>query len=244
MANNEVSGPVLATALGRWLGSLKKMRYTYRMVFIPETIGSITYLSRNLQEMKKHTVAGFNLTCVGDDRTYSYLPSRQGGTLADRVLLHVLKHHAPDFKRYSFLDRGGDERQYCAPGIDLPLAVFCRSKFGEYAEYHTSLDNLDVICAAGLAGSFGVMTKVLRSLELNKNYRATVLGEPQLGKRGLYPSISIKESYAAVERQMNLLAYADGSPLLDIAEKIGVPAWELSDTVEKLVSHGLLSSEN
>jgi len=103
---------------------------------------------------------------------------------------------------------------------------------------------LDVICAAGLAGSFGVMTKVLRSLELNKNYRATVLGEPQLGKRGLYPSISIKESYAAVERQMNLLAYADGSPLLDIAEKIGVPAWELSDTVEKLVSHGLLSSEN
>lgn len=244
MANNEVSGPVLATALGRWLGCLKKRRYTYRMVFIPETIGSITYLSRNLKAMKERTIAGFNLTCVGDNRTYSYLPSRQGGTLADRVLLHVLKHHAPEFKQYSYLDRGGDERQYCAPGIDLPLAVFCRTKFRDYPEYHTSLDNMDVISPSGLAGSFAVMTKVLRTLEINKKVHATVLGEPQMCKRDLYPAISIKENYDAVERQMNLLGYADGSPLLEIAEKIGAPAWELGDTVEKLVSHGLLSLES
>jgi aminopeptidase-like protein len=241
MANNEISGPVLSTALGRWLSSLEKRHCTYRMVFIPETIGSIAYLSQHLQEIVDHTIAGFNLTCVGDDRAYSYLPSRRGDTLADRVLLHALKHHAPEFKRYSFLDRGSDERQYCAPGIDLPLVVFSRSKFFEYPEYHTSLDNLDVISPAGLSGSFSLMTKVLRSLELNKNYKATVLGEPQLGRRGLYPNLSIKGNYEAVDRHVNLLAYADGSPLLEIAEKIGAPAWELGDTVEMLVTHGLLS---
>ena len=243
MANNEVSGPVLSTALGRWLQSLKKRHYTYRMIFIPETIGSIAYLSQNLQEMIDHTVAGFNLVCVGDDRTYSYLPSRNGNTLADRVLLHVLKYHYPEFKRYNFLDRGSDERQYCAPGIDLPFAVFSRSKFGEYPEYHTSLDNLDIISPSGLAGSYSVMIKVLRSLELNKKYKAAVLGEPQLGKRGLYPTLSIKGNNEAVQSQSNLLAYADGSFLLDIAETIGVPAWELADVAKILVTHGLLSIE-
>ncbi|MQF70506.1 DUF4910 domain-containing protein [SAR202 cluster bacterium AD-812-D07_MRT_10900m] len=242
MANNEVSGPVLLTALARWLGTLKNRRFTYRIIFIPETIGSLTYLSQNLQEMADRTIAGFNLTCVGDDRAYSYLPSRNGATLADRVLTHVLTHSVVSFERYSFLDRGSDERQYCAPGIDLPVATFCRTKFGDYPEYHTSLDDLDVISPEGLAGSFDVMSKVLRSLEMNRNYKTTVLGEPQLGRRGLYPSISVKGSYEEIITLNNLVAYADGSSLLEIAENIGVPIWDLENLVSELVDHVLLES--
>ncbi len=158
LANNEISGPVLSIALARWLGTLEKRHYSVRLIFIPETIGSLTYMSRNLHEMQSRIVAGFNLTCVGDDRTYSYIPTRTGDTLADRTLLHVLNHSVSNFEYFSFLDRGSDERQYCAPGIDLPVVTFCRSKFVEYPEYHTSLDDLNVISSKGLAGSFEVMS--------------------------------------------------------------------------------------
>ena len=114
MANNELSGPVVTVFIARWINSLKKRRHTYRIIFIPETIGSITYLSRNLESMKKNIVAGFNVTCIGDERAYSYLPSRNQKTLSDKAALHTLKHLHSDFITYSFLVRGSDERQYCA----------------------------------------------------------------------------------------------------------------------------------
>ena len=117
MANNELSGPVVTAALAQWLTQLPSLKYTYRIVFIPETIGSLVYLSHNLNWLKKHVIAGFNITCVGDERTYSYLPSRAGDTLSDKVAQHVLYHTDPDFISYTWLDRGSDERQYCAPGF-------------------------------------------------------------------------------------------------------------------------------
>ena len=242
MANNELSGPVVTTALARWLSSLERRRYTYRIVFIPETIGSIVYLSRNLDHLKQQVIAGFNITCIGDDRCYSYLPSRDGNTFSDRAALHVLMHIDPEFNRYTWLDRGSDERQYCAPGIDLPIATIMRSKYGEYPEYHTSLDDLSLVTSSGLEGGFTALKKTLEIIEKNVCPKTTVLGEPQLGKRGLYPKLSTKTSGEQVRAMMNLISYCDGqNSLLEIAELIEEPFWELVPIVEKLVDNGLLS---
>ena len=242
MANNELSGPVVSTALAQWLASLDRRRYTYRVLFIPETIGSIVYLSRNLEHLKRHVIAGFNVTCVGDERAYSYLPSRNGATLADRAALHVLGHTDPAFRRYTWLDRGSDERQYCAPGVDLPVASMMRSKYGEYPEYHTSLDDLHLVTPAGLEGAYLALRRALEVIEHNCLPRATVLCEPQLGPRGLYPTISTRDSAAGTRAMMDLLSLADGTQdLLAIAERARQPFWSLVPIVEKLRAHGLLA---
>jgi len=245
MANNELSGPVVTTAIAQWLQSLPGRRYTYRIVFIPETIGSIVYLSRNLDHLKQRVVAGFNVTCIGDERVYSYLPSRAGNTLSDQAAKHVLHHIDPEFCRYTWLDRGSDERQYCAPGVDLPIATIMRSKYGEYPEYHTSLDDLDLVTSAGLEGGYWALRRALEVIENNVVPTVTVLGEPQLGKRGLYPNISTKGSTSATRVLMNLLSYCDGKhTLLDIADLIDQPMWELVPLLEQLQEHGLVRTRS
>jgi len=241
MANNELSGPVVSIALVNWLLTLKKRRYTYRIVFIPETIGSILYLSKNFDHLKNHVIAGFNITCIGDEREYSYLPSRKENSLSDQVALHVFKHLGLDFIKYSFLDRGSDERQYCSPGVDLPIASIMRSKYATYPEYHTSLDNLDFITPDGLEGGYNVLIQCLKCLEANKIYKSKVLCEPQLGKRGLYPTLSTKTSGLEVKDMMDFLAYCDGAnDLLWIAEKIDIPVWHLTQIVERLINNNVI----
>lgn len=243
MANNELSGPVVTAFLAKWLLSLPSRRYTYRIIIIPETIGSITYLSRHHQAMKKNIIAGFNISCVGDDRAYSYLPSRTGDTLADQVAKHVLTHLHPNYVSYSFLDRGSDERQYCSIGIDLPVCSIMRTKYGCYPEYHTSLDDLDLVTAAGLSGSYEVLKKSIQCLEVSETVAMTVMCEPQLGKRGLYPTIGTKEGGATVQNMMNFLAYCDGvSSSIEIAEKINTPLWELEDTINQLKAENILQA--
>lgn len=241
MANNELSGPVVAMALARWLQTAPR-RYTYRFVFVPETIGSITYLSKNYQQLRERVVAGFNLTCLGDDRAYSYLPSRKGNTLADKAALHVLQHFAPDFVRYTFHDRGSDERQYCSPGIDLPLCSVMRTKYHVFPEYHTSLDDCSLVTEQGLQGGFEIMRKVLAAIEENVTYQCKVLCEPQLGKRGLYPTLSTRYSCTEqVDLMMDLLAYADGSmSLLDEAEIVGADVFRCSDVMRQLEEQGVV----
>lgn len=240
MANNELSGPVVTTMLAKWISSAPR-RYTYRIIFVPETIGSLVYLSRNLDHMKRHIVAGFNVTCVGDEGKFSYLPSRNGCTLADRAALNILKDTHPDFIRYTYLDRGSDERQYCSPGADLPVVSVMRSKYREYPEYHTSLDNLDFVTPDGIQGGFEALRNCLELIEKNRVYQATYVGEPQLGKRGLYPTLSTKDSYRKVTDLLNLLAYADGlNDLISISDITHIPASRLYPLVVELQQAELL----
>lgn len=244
MANNECSGPAVSGELVKYVMSLSQRRYIYRFVYVPETIGSITYLSQgeHLSKLQKSMVAGFNLSCVGDNRDYSIVESRHADTLADRVLKNVLHYHTDNkYSTYSFLKRGSDERQYNAPGVDLPVVGFCRSKFGEYPEYHTSADDLSLVSPEGLQGAYDVMKQVIDALELNNKYKMKVLCEPQLGKRGLYPTISQKGSYDEIEAMTNFIAYADGkNDLLDISNTINVSVRELMKIIGKLQSAELI----
>ncbi len=242
MANNELSGPTVVTFLSKWLQEISETNYSYRIIFIPETIGSITYLSLNYKNMKNKIFAGFNVSCVGDDRTYSYIPSRNGNTISDLIAKHVLKWIDNDFVQYSWLDRGSDERQYCAPGIDLPIASMLRTKYGEYPEYHTSLDNLEnVVTPKGLNGGYFAIRKAIEAVERNKKYKVSVLCEPYMSKRGLYPTLSTKETAKEVSLMMNFISYCDGkSSLLEIAESLNVPIWDLYGTVDKLYGESLI----
>ncbi len=247
MANNECSGPALSAGLVKYIASFLRggvdLRYTYRFVYVPETIGSITYLSMDerWKYLKEHVAAGFNLSCVGDDRDYSLVESRYADTLADKALKNVLQFRGRHTV-YTYLQRGSDERQYNAPGIDLPVVCFCRSKFGEYPEYHTSADHMGLVSPAGFQGSYDVMTEVIQAMEHNRYYRAGVLCEPQLGKRGLYPMLSQKgEAYDEAEVMLNVTAYADGTnDLIDISNLIGVPVQRLIPVVQKLENHQIL----
>lgn len=241
MANNELSGPVVATWLYKWLVQ-EPRKYTYRFVFVPETIGSIVYLSRNLSHLKANAFAGFNVTCVGDERCYSYLPSRSGHTLSDKVATLVLDTMVGDYHSYSFLDRGSDERQYCAPGVDLPIASIMRSKYGEYPEYHTSDDDMSFISAEGLASSLDTLRLCLQIIEINDYYRATVLCEPQLGKYGLYPTLGTRQLTESARILKDLLAYADGdTDLVDIMKTIGAKPETVFELLTPLVKNGLIT---
>ena len=241
MANNELSGPVVVAALGRWLSGLPARRYSYRLVFAPETIGAIVYLSRNLDRLKKHVRAGFVVSCAGDDRSYSYIASRQGNTLADRAARHVLAHHTPGFAPYSFLDRGSDERQYCSPGADLPVCSVLRTRHGKYPEYHTSLDDLNLISPQGLQGAIDVYAKMIWLLENNHRWKTCLPGEPQLGRLGLYPTLSRRGSSAEARPLRNFLAYADGKlDLINLADTIGADALALLDTIGTLEESGVV----
>ena len=241
MANNECSGPVVLAHLAEYIKNMPKRRYSYRLVLVPETIGAITYISRNLDIMKKNIIAGFNVTCVGDDRTYSIVHSKYANTLADRVLMNVLKSQDPDFKEYSYLLRGSDERQYQAPGVDIPLVCFCRSKYHVFPEYHTSGDNLDIISPDGLAGSLDVLIKCILALENNHKYRITCLCEPQLGRRGLMPTTSNKESYKDTLILKDISAYADGTnDLFELSDYIGHSVPDMLPTLRKMYEAGLL----
>lgn len=241
MANNECSGPALMVYIANYLLSLEKRKYTYRLVLAPETIGAITYISKNLETLKKNVICAFNLTCVGDDRTYSIIHSRYGNTFADKVLSTVLKYHDPKYGDYSYLKRGSDERQYQAPGVDIPMVCFCRSKYHIYPEYHTSADNLDIISKDGLGGSLDVMIKCIEAIEKNGKYRITCLGEPQLGKRGLMPTMSSKETYQSTLAMKDICAYADGTnDLFELSEIIKQPIDLVIDVVSKLLDAELL----
>ncbi len=241
MCNNELSGPVVLTALASYISACKLLKYTYRFVLIPETIGSIAYLSKHITKLKKNVIAGYNLTCLGDEGEFSYIPSRLGNTLSDKIALHVLNSNFPNFISYSWLDRGSDERQYCAPGIDLPICSITRTKYGKYPEYHTSLDDFNLISENALQKSFDLYKQLIHILETDCYPSLNVLCEPQLGKRGLYPNISTVNSGQTVRDLMNFISYCDGNhSLLDISNILKLDYTNCIDLYSKLFKANLL----
>lgn len=243
MANNELSGVVVSTALALWLQSLPERRYTYRFVFVPETIGAIVYLSKNLKALQAQTKAGFVLTCIGDDREYSYLESRSASTIADQIALEALEDLNLSYKRYTYLERGSDERQYCSPGIDLPVCTLSRTKFYEYPEYHTSKDDLSLISPDGLQGGFDLVRKCVEKLEYVSLYKAKQPCEPQLGKYDLYPKTHSKDTRQQVHNLINVLAYCDGwhTPF-SIAQRIDISLQETQKILDLLEQKGLIEA--
>ncbi len=240
MANNECSGPALLSTIIKSVNSLKERRYTYRFVLGPETIGSLTYLKYNMEHLQANLIAGIVLSCVGDNNCYSIIHSKYGNSIVDKSLLCLLKKR-DKFKEYSFLERGSDERQYNAVGIELPVIGFCRSEYGEFPEYHTSADDMSYVSPEGFQGAYEIIMQWIYCMECNKNYRMKVKGEPQLGKRGLYPTISKKGSYDSVKVMMDFIAYADGrNSIFDISEIIDVSPYELIGVIEKLLDAELL----
>jgi aminopeptidase-like protein len=244
MANDNLTGPVVLTYLLKWLASVKNRKYTYRAIFIPETIGSIYYICKNINELKNKVKAGFVLTCLGDERNYSYLSSRNGNTLTDKVAIKVLKDLNVDFTQYSYLENGSDERQFCFPGVDLPIGLLMRSKFGEYPEYHTSLDNLNFVTKNGLFQGFNLIQKTLLTLEYNDVYKINTMCEPFLGKRNLYPEISTKFTNFVVKNQMNVISQLDGSKdILEISNICDIKFDETLNVINLLKSHNLVSKK-
>jgi aminopeptidase-like protein len=241
MANNELSGPVVLTKLMQEIRNLPSRHYSYRAIFVPETVGSIIFLCRNLDHLRRNLIAGWVLTCLGDAGEFSYIPSRLGNTYADKITLENFGELQEPFKEYSWLDRGSDERQYCAPGVDLPVCSVTKTKYGEYPEYHTSLDDLDFICAKGLSESLELFLQIVHLLERNRTPKINTLGEPQLGKRDLYPNTSIKNN-TNIREFMNVISLFDGKHnLKEIAKSLNIFEDEVLSIVEILDSHGLIS---
>ncbi|MDD2859061.1 MAG: DUF4910 domain-containing protein [Candidatus Nanopelagicales bacterium] len=240
LANNELSGPVVSVALALWLMQQPTRRFTYRFVFVPETIGAITYLSRNLEHLQASVVAGYNLTCIGDEGDYSYLASRLGTLPIDRIARRVVATR-PQPVVYSYLDRGSDERQYGMPGVDLPLISLMRTKYGSYPQYHSSADDLTFVTPAGLQGGFELVRDCIEAFEAAVFYRATVLGEPQLGRRGLYHAMHGRTVADVILLRTHVLAYADGRHSVDdMVELFDRPRADIEAVITELLEHGLL----
>jgi aminopeptidase-like protein len=244
MANNELSGPMVVAQLGDLLRArAEPPRFTYRLLLVPETIGAIAYLARFGARLRERLVAGYVVTCIGDPGAFTYKHSRRGGTLADRAALHVLRHAGEEYGEADFYPPCSDERQYCSPGFDLPVGSLMRTPYFVYPQYHTSLDDLDLVTADALGGSLRMYHRVIEAIEAAATYRVTVAeGEPRLGPRGLYAATGgAKVNDEAKRDMMFLLNYCDGgADLLAAAERAGRPIWELEPTVRRLLDHDLL----
>lgn len=242
LANNEISGPIVTTALAEWLNNLKNNYYTYRIVFIPETIGSIAYISKNLKKLRNQVQAAFNITCVGDNKSFSYLESKFKNTLSDRSALKAYETLKIKYKKYSFLnDRGSDERQYSSPGVDLPFCSMMRTKYGEYKEYHTSKDDLSFISPKGLSGGYEAIKTAIEILELNKKYIASNKCEPQFSKRNLKSTLGgsvLNKDYKILS---NILSYADGkNDVIELSNILKENIFLINESIKTLLKFKLL----
>jgi aminopeptidase-like protein len=245
LANDNVSGLTVATFLAKFLFG-RELRYSYRFLFIPATIGAITWLARNRDTVGciRH---GLVLTCLGDAGGFHYKKSRRGSAEIDRAAAHVLRHCGEASEILEFSPYGNDERQYCSPGFNLPVGCVMRSVWETFPEYHTSADNLDFIRPLQLARSLRVCVAICDVLENNRSYHnESPYGEPQLGRRGLFRSMGGEAGGQASGEEMMarlwVLNLSDGDhSLLDIAERSGISFPMISEAADLLCQKGLLS---
>ena len=221
MANNELSGPALSIYLSRWMSLRKnKNNYTYRFLFIPETIGSIYYLSKKISQINKNVKGVINLTCVGDDKATSILPSKYENTYLDKLVIKYFKNKKIKFKKYNWKDRGSDERQYMSALINLPTISIMSSKYHTYKEYHTSKDDLSFISSNGLDRNFKIHKDILNIIDKLIFPKSRIFCEPNLSKKNLYPSKSffIKKTKSMKKKSkdiLSFLSYSDGKNTLE-----------------------------
>ncbi len=243
MANNELSGPLVTSFIYDKLKEKKNRRYTYRILYLPETIGSIYYLSEYGEHFKKKIAAGFVITCIGDKGNFTYKQSRRGNTLADRAAELVLKQTEKNYIVEKFFPTGSDERQYCSPGFDLPVGSLMRTRYGMYKEYHTSADNKEFISFKSMEDSVIKYLEILNVIENNFTYINKMPNcEPQLGKRGLYPTIgSQKDTAEFVNSMMWILNLSDGTnDLIEISGRSGISFKSLAYAAAGLMNNGLI----
>jgi aminopeptidase-like protein len=241
LANDNLSGLTVATFLARLLSG-RELRYSYRFLFIPGTIGAIAWLARN-REAAARVRHGLVLTCVGDSGGFHYKKSRRGDAEIDRAAAHVLRHCGEPAEVLDFSPYGYDERQYCSPGFNLPVGCLMRSVWGAFPEYHTSADNLNFIHPEQMARSLRLCASIFDVLEKNKKYlNRNPYCEPQLGKRNLYRSTGGESIDVEVNARLWVLNLSDGEhSLLDIAERSGLPFAAIRDAAELLLESGLLA---
>ena len=241
LANDNLSGVTVATHLAQ-LVAQNTHRYSYRFLFLPGTIGAITWLSRN-REAASRIRHGLVLTCIGDRGAFHYKKSRREDAEVDRAVAHVLKHSVLSAVILPFSPYGYDERQYCSPGFNLPVGCLMRSVWGTFPEYHTSADNLDFLAPESLAESLHVCASVFDVLENNRKYQNLApFCEPQLGRRGLYHTTNDTAPESEINARLWVLNLSDGHhSLLDIAERSGMPFAQLNDAADLLSRNGLLA---
>lgn len=244
LCNDNLSGIVLSVFLAKHL-SQKSLKYSYRFLFIPGTIGSITWLCLNESNVSK-VKHGLVVACIGDAGKFTYKRSRQDRAEIDRTVINILRNSGTDFEIIDFIPFGYDERQYCSPGFNLPVGCLMRTPHGRYPEYHTSADNLNLVQPEHMAESFSIFLSVFNILENNKKYiNQNPKCEPQLGKRGLYQMLGGQKDVKEKEFSMLwVLNLSDGrNTLLDISDKSGLRFDLIKDAAEALLACGLLKED-
>lgn len=243
MANNELSGPLTLSFLYTLIAAIPNRKYTYRFVIVPETIGTIAFLTNNKEALIKNVKAGYVITCCGTDKPFVYKKSRQENSISDLLAEHLLKHSKSEYEIIDFDPIGSDERQYCSPGFNLPVGSLMRSKYHEYQEYHTSLDNKKLISFEALVNTIQMYFNIVEALELNHCYKNTIMFcEPNMGKRNLYEDLSGALTMPEqLTTRMRLINYMDGNnSLLQFSEKYNLNILNLKHEVKQLLNKGVL----
>ena len=243
LANNELSGPLVTSFIYRALKEKKKLKYSYRFLFVPETIGSIYSLSERGEFWKKNLIAGFIVNCIGDNGKFTYKRSRKGDCLTDRASEITLEQTEENYSIIDFFPGGSDERQYCSPGFNLPVGSLMRTMYKAYEEYHTSADNKDFISFEAMEKSIEKYLEIINLIEKNTKYiNQYPFCEPQLGKRGLYPTLgSQKEKSEFVNAMRWILNFSDGNhDLISISQKSKIPLRKLFPVVEELINKKII----